>query len=103
MGYVDDEEDGVAGFEGVVDLLHHPAVELGVRLVDAGGVDEDDLGGGMAGVGLGLLFEGDFEHAVDAGAGGLGLMCDDGQLLAQKGVEQRGFAGIGAADDRDET
>jgi hypothetical protein len=54
--YVDDEEDGVAGFEGVVDLLHHAAVELGVGLVDAGGIDEDDLGGGVAGFALGLLF-----------------------------------------------
>ncbi len=46
---VDDEEDGVARFERVVDLLHHAAVELGLGLVDAGRVDQDDLRGGMAG------------------------------------------------------
>ena len=103
VGHVDDEEDGVAGFEGVVDFLHHAAVELRVGLVHAGGVDQDDLGGGVAGLALGFLFQRDFEHAVDAGARGLRFVRDDGELLAEQGVEQRGFAGVGAADDGDET
>ena len=45
VGGVDDEEDGVAALEGVEDFLHHAAVELGFRAVDAGCVDEDDLRG----------------------------------------------------------
>jgi hypothetical protein len=87
VGYVDDEEDGVAGFEGVVDLLHHATVELGVGLVHAGGVDEDDLGGGVAGLALGFLFERDLEHTVDAGSRRLRFVRDDGELLAEKSVE----------------
>ena len=103
MGHVDDEEDGVAGFEGVVDLLHHAAVELSVGLVDAGGVDEDELGCGVAGIDFVFFAQGDFENAVDAGARGLRFVGDDGELLAEQRVEQCGFPGIGTADDGDET
>ena len=102
MGYVDDEEDGVAGLEGVVVLLHHAAVELGVGLVDSGCVDEDDLGGGMAGLSWALLFQGDLEDSVNAGAGGLGFVGDDGELLTEESVQEGRLARVGAADDGDE-
>jgi len=50
VGDVDDEQDGIARFERVVDLLHHAAIELRVGFVHAGGIDQNDLGGGMAGL-----------------------------------------------------
>ena len=103
VGGVDEEEDEVAGFEGVVDLLHHAAVELGGGLVDARGVDEDDLGGGVAGVGFSFFAEGEFEDSVDAGSRRLGFVGDDGELLAEQRVEQSGFAGVWPADDGDES
>ena len=46
---VHQHQDKVAGFEGLVDLLQHAAVELRAGLVDAGRVDEDDLRGRDAG------------------------------------------------------
>ena len=102
VGGVDDEEDGVAALEGVEDLLHHAAVELSLGAVDAGGVDQDDLRGEVAGDAFFLLARGDFEDALDAGACGLRLVRDDGKLLAEQRVEQGGLAGVGAADDGDE-
>ncbi len=102
MGGVDDEEDEIAGFESVVDLLHHAPVELGGGLVDAGSIDEDDLRGGPAGVGFGLFAEGDFENSVDAGAGGLRFVSDDGELLPQQRVEESGLACVRPTDDGDE-
>ena len=103
MGDVDDEQDGVAGLQRVMDLLHHAAVEVGVGLVNAGGIDEDELGGGVAFRLLGLFEGGQLQDAEDAVAGGLGLVGDDGELLAEKRVEERGLAGVGTADDGDET
>ena len=47
LGDIDDEQDEVATFERVIDLLHHALVELVSRLVYAGRVHEDDLAGGV--------------------------------------------------------
>jgi len=59
--------------------------------VDAGCVDQDDLG----------VFA--IEDALNAIAGGLGFGRDDGDFLADEGVDERGFARVGAAYDCDET
>ena len=40
-------------------------------------------------------------HAVDAVARGLGLVGDDGDLLAHKGVGQAGFADVRPSADSD--
>ena len=56
----------------------------------------------MAGDAFFFLARGDFKDALDAGARGLRLVRDDGELLAEQGVEQGGLAGVGAADDGDE-
>ena len=61
-----------------------------LRRKDAGRVDEDELR---------LAFERD---AADERARGLHLARDDGDLGADQRVEQRRFAGIGRADQRDE-
>ncbi len=60
-----------------------------LRLVNAGRVDERDLGARPPG------------HAEDALARRLGLVRDDRHLLADEGVDERGLAGVGAADHRD--
>ena len=86
-----------------MDLLHHAAVKLRVGLMDAGSVDEDNLGGGVAGFALSFLFERDLENTVDAGSRRLRFMRDDGELLAEESVQQGGLARIGATDNRDET
>ena len=86
-GAVEQEQDDVgAGDEAARGAVEHRAE--GVRgLADAGGVEEDDLEAGFV------------VDAADGTARGLGDGGDDGNLLAEEGVEERGLAGIGAADD----
>ena len=55
-------------------------------MLHARSVDEHDLRLGQG------------QDAADAVAGGLGFWGNNGQLLAQKGVEQRGLAGVWRAD-----
>ncbi len=85
-----------------MDFLHHALVELGLRLMHTGCIDENDLRHGTSGVSLGLLTEWKFEDALNTGARGLRLVRDDRELLTEKRVEQRRLARIGAADNRDE-
>ena len=93
LGDIDDEQDEVAAFERIVDLLHHALVELVLRLVYAGSVHEDDLPGGTLGLALYV------DDAGDAVARGLRLVGDDGEFFADQRIEQSGFARIGTADD----
>jgi hypothetical protein len=101
--HVHDEEHGVARFERVVDLLHHAAVELRLRLVHARSIHEDDLGRRVSRDALLLLADGHLEDTVDARTGRLRLMSDDREALAEQRVQQRGLACIRAADNRDES
>src|SRR6185312_698126 len=103
MRDIDDKEHGVTRFQCVVDFLHHALVELGFGLVDTWGVDQDDLCHRPSGVALGFFSERKFEDALDAGARGLRLVCDDRELLAKKRVQQRRLARIGATDDGDKS
>src|SRR6185369_15482480 len=89
-GGVDHEEKEVDAFESGGDFVHHLATESGVGVVKAGRVDENDLTFGSG------------NDALDAVAGGLRLGGDDGDFLADEAVEERGFAGVRAADDSDE-
>ena len=82
LGGVDEEAEQVGRLERGVDEAHHPPVEGVERLVDAGIVDEDDLAL------VGRL------DAQDADPGRLGLVRDDGDLLAQDGVDEGGFADV---------
>ncbi len=45
----------------------------------------------------------DFDHAGNAIARGLRLGGDDGDLFAGESVEQRALAGVGPAEDGDES
>ena len=69
---------------------HHGAVEPAFRREDAGRIDQDDLG---------VVLDHD---AADQRARGLHLARDDRDLGADQRVDQRGFADIGRADQRDE-
>ena len=87
LGGVDEEAEEVGRLQRGEDEVHHPPVEGVEGLVDAGVVDEDDLApvGGL--------------DAQDADAGRLGLVRDDGDLLAEKGVDERGLADVRAAEE----
>ena len=87
---VDDEAEDVDTFEGVLELVHHHAAENVFGLVDAGRVNQDDLG----------VFA--IEDALNAIAGGLRLGRDDGDFLADESIDEGGFARVGATDDCDE-
>ena len=103
VGYVYEEEDGVTRFQSIVDFLHHAAVELGVGLVNSGGVDEDDLGCGMTGFAWAFFLERNLEDSVDAGSCGLRFVGYDCKLLPEKSIQQGRLARVRAADDRDES
>ena len=73
----------------LLDHLHHVVPQAGAGLVQAGGVQEDELAALPV------------HHRADAVAGGLGLVGDDGDLLAHQGVGQGGLTHVGAAHDAD--
>ena len=90
-GSVGDEAEDVDAFEGVLEFVHHHAAQDVFGLVDAGRVYQDDLS----------VFA--IQDALNAIAGGLGLGRDDGDFLADEGIDECGFARVGAAYDCDET
>jgi len=59
--------------------------------VNAGRIDQDDLGVVT------------IQDSLDSIASGLWLIGDDGDLLADKRIDERGFACVGPAHDRHET
>src|SRR5262249_43432487 len=88
------------------------AIEPAVRFVDAGRVNQDDLPGGTAALpplqantglagdpGLGLHVD----HTLNPRARCLRLFRDNGDLFAYQSVQQRAFAGVGPADDGNES
>ena len=87
-----DQQYGDVGVTGSAPgAAHHCPLEPAARLEDAGRVHEDDLGGAV---------DADAEHAR---ARGLRLGRDNGNLGADQAVEQGGLAGIGRAQQGDET
>jgi len=84
---VDEQADDVGRLERRVHVAHHPPVELVEGLVDAGVVDEDYLAA-LRGL-----------DAQEAETGRLGLVRDDGDLLSQQAVEERGLADVRPADE----
>ena len=85
------ERKNVDAFEGVLQFVHHLAAEGVFRLVDAGRVDENDLR--VVAI----------QDALNAIARGLRLGRNDGDFAADERIDERGFAGVGAADNGDES
>ena len=90
LGRVDDQAEHVDFLDRLDRGIDHPHVHPVQRPVDAGRVEEDHLGVGIV------------PHAENPRPGRLRLVGDDGQLRADQPVQQRGLAGVGAADERDE-
>ena len=87
---IDHKQNRIHRVNGDLGVLHQHLPQAVVGLVDAGGIDKDDLGLGRS------------EDAAQAVAGGLGSGGGDGDFLADEGVHQRRFADIGPTDDGDE-
>jgi hypothetical protein len=85
------EEQQVALLQRIAHGVHEALVELRIGAVNPGSIDEYDL----------RAIE--RQHALYGGAGGLGLVGDDGHFLPHQGVQQRGFAGVGTPHQRDES
>ena len=63
-----------------------------------GSVHEDNLRRRMD-----AFARGQFHHAFNAVAGGLGLGGDNGDLFTAEGVQERALAHVGPAEDGDES
>ena len=90
LGGINQKRDDI----DIVQLEQRALVELGPQtvlgLVDTRGIDKDQLVAGTV------------DDGTHAAAGRLGHRRGDGDLFAIAGVEQRGLAGVGAADQRHE-
>ena len=71
-------------------MIHHPHVQFVQRLVNAGRIEDGDLAARIV------------EDSDDAIARRLRLLGDDGHFLTEDAIEQCRFAGIRAADERDD-
>src|SRR5690348_5377178 len=87
---VDDEGDKVDAVKGLGDFFHHLAVESLRGAMNSGRIDEYDL----------TVFA--IEDALDAVARGLRAGRDNGHFAADNCVDERGFPGVGAAENGDE-
>lgn len=84
------EQDHVGIAQRVYSYLDHESAQRRARVMNTWRVHKDDL----------LVRLG--EDAQLAQAGGLRLGADNGELLAEDGVHQRGLAHVGPPDDGDE-
>src|SRR5262249_27460967 len=89
-GCVDDQRKNVDAFEGLLRFIHHLATEKAIGLVDSGRIDEDNLG---------VIA---IQNRLDAVARGLRFRRYDGNFAAYERIDERRFARIGAADNRNE-
>ena len=96
-GHVRDQENQFAADHGFAHFRHHLAAERRVRTVNSWSVDQNDLAAQLA------LLLGHMDDPQNAVTRGLGLRTDDGQLLADQSIEERGFAGVGTAQYADES
>ena len=101
--HIHDEQHRIARLQRIVHLLHHAVVELRLRLVHAGRIHQHHLRRRMPRLALGLLLQRNLKHAMNPRPRRLRLVRDDGELLPQQGIQQRGLAGVRPANDRDET
>src|SRR5215213_3737531 len=71
-------------------------------LVNAGCIKEDNLADRLRAVCLTACLPDDLFHPDDAVSGRLRFIRNDRELLAHQVIEQRGLAGVGPADQRDQ-
>ncbi len=84
---LDDQKHEIDVRDGLLHDADHIVAQLGARLMEARRVDENEL-------------RVPFRHdAADAVARGLRFIRDDGDLLPDEAVDQRGFADVRAAGD----
>src|SRR5206468_6114292 len=94
---IDNQQHQVALFQGAVYFPHHATAQRGVRLVHSRSVDEHNLSWGPPVTSFYIY------KTLNAMPRGLGLVRDNGHLLAYERVEKRGLSRIGSADDGDES
>src|ERR1019366_1631412 len=94
---INDHQNKFAAFERLAYLRHHLASKRGAGTVNSGRVDQHDLPGFVS------LLLGNVDDSENAVARGLGLRRNNGKLLAHQRIQQRALAGIGAAEDADES
>jgi hypothetical protein len=103
MRHIDDKQHCVSRLQRIMDLLHHPSIELRIRFMNPRRIHEHNLSRRMPNLALTLLLQGNFKHSMDPRSCRLRFMRDDSELLTQKSIQQRRLARIRATDDRDET
>ena len=81
------QNDHIDRKDRIVNGRHHPPIQKMARLVNARRVDENDLAFGKR------------YDAFYSVTGGLRLIRDGGDLLADEPVQERGFARIRTADE----
>ena len=94
---IHDQQDKIAAFQRLAHFDHHLAAERTVRLVYARSIDQNDLRG-VAAFALGQI-----DDALNSIARGLRFGRDDGEFFAHESIEQRGLAGVRAAENADKT
>ena len=87
---IDQHSDDIGVVRPCPGVRHHGAIEPALRREDAGRIDEDELRAARDG------------DAAQQRARRLHLVGDDRDLAADERVDQRRFADIGRADERDE-
>ena len=84
---IHDEQKDVDTFDCGSNFVHHLAAERGIGRVQARSIDEHDLAALLR------------HDALNAIARGLRFRCNDGDLLSDQVIQQRGFSRVGAADN----
>src|SRR5436305_9666273 len=90
-------ENEVAALHSIADISHHFPSQRTVRGMHSWGVNEDNLSCRSS------LFFGNMHDPKNAIARGLRFGTDNRQLLADEFVQQSGFAGVGTAEDANES
>ena len=94
---IHDQEHEIAAFQSLPHFDHHLAAQRAVRLVHSGSIDQDNLCGVVA---FALR---QVDDALDSVACGLRFGRNDCEFFAHESIEQRGLAGVRAAENADKT
>ena len=101
MRHIHDKQHRIPRLQRIMHLLHHPPVKLRIRLMNPRRIHQHHLRRRMPRLAFSLLLQRNLQHAMDPRPRRLRLMRHDRKLLPQQRIQQRGFARIGATNDRD--